>query len=481
MASVLIVATRRKVHAEAGAIARALTGIGGHTVHFLNADFSTSTSLPAAVLAPYDGLTTRDRIKQTVLTRPLPRALALLRGILADRRRLRAVFARLQPAMVVLFDDRSVRPDLVAARLAAGRGLPVVVVPFAISSVEGDTLMRQDKPEHAVSLGRWGWLKAMVARRWPGQVQGGLLFFNVFDTLALTIAGILPPRPWVQGGSGVDMICASCADERSYLLAGGISQGRIAMTGQPSLDGLSLDFPSREQLRDSLVTKYRLAAARPLVICAVPQDAEHGLVDWGRHRELTDRLFAALARSGAAVVLSLHPRSKRSDYEPLATRHGLAIADEALASLLPAADLLVGTFSSTIRWAIGLAIPALVVDALGLDLNLYRDLEGVTVFDDHAAFSELLVRFVADDAMRRDLGLAAERGARRAGRIDGQSSARFSAAILALLAREKNDNTAPASAAARPGNPKQAVRLHGHYQPRQHHRRGGVGSRRQFW
>jgi hypothetical protein len=446
MASVLIIATRRKVHAEAGAVARALTGIGGHTIHFLNADFTTSISLPAAVLTPDEGPTTRDRIKQTVLTRAPLRALALLRGILADRRRLRAVFDRLRPTMVVLFDDRSVRPDLVAARLAADRGLLVVLVPFAISSVEGDTLMRHDKPEFAVSLGGWRGLKTIVAHRWPGQVQGGLLFFNAFDTFVLAIAGIIPSRPWVQGGSGVDMICASGGDERSYLLGGGISPDRIAMTGQPSLDSLSLDSPSRKHLHDSLVSKYHLAATQPLVMCAVPQDAEHGLVDWDRHRELTDRLFAALARSGAAVVLSLHPRSKRSDYEPIARRYRLAIADEALASLLPAADLLVGTFSSTIRWAIGLGIPALVVDALGLGLDLYRDLEGVTILGDHAAFSELLVRFVADDAVRRDLGLAAKRGALRTGRVDGQASARFNAAILALLAREENDNTAPASA-----------------------------------
>src|SRR5581483_6840325 len=103
------------------------------------------------------------------------------------------------------------------------------VMPFAISSVEGDTLMRHDKPEHGVGVGPWRWLKAAVARRWPGQVQGRLLFFNAFDTLVLAITGLLPPRPWVQGGSGVDMICASGDDERSYLLGEGIAADRIAM------------------------------------------------------------------------------------------------------------------------------------------------------------------------------------------------------------------------------------------------------------
>lgn len=475
MASVLIVATRRKVHAEAGAVARALTGIGGHTVHFLNADFTTSTSLPEAVLAPEEP-TTRDRIKGTVLTRPLLRALALLRGVLADRRRLGVVFARLRPAMIVVFDDRSVRPDLVAAQLAAGRGLPVVVVPFAISSVEGDALVRRDKAEHGISHVRWHWLKAKLAHRWPAQVQCGLMFFNPFDTLALATAGILPPRPWVQGGSGVDLICASGADERSYLLGGGIPPDRIAVTGQPSLDRLSLDLPSREKLRESLVTKYRLVAARPLIICAVPQDAEHGLVDWDTHRQHTSHLFAALARSGAAVVLSLHPRSRQSDYEPIARRHGIAIANEQLASLLPAANLLVGTYTSTIRWAIGLGIPALVVDALGLGLDLYRNLEGVTILTDHTAFSELLVRFVTDEALRRDLRLAAERSALRTGRVDGQSSARFSAAILALLARQKNDITAPRSSGGESKQPQTGSTLHGQYHLRQHHRRGGIGS-----
>jgi hypothetical protein len=447
MPSALIVAARAKVWPEASAVGHALTTLGGYDVHYLKAGLSVDRNLTGVATKKASSASTPkllDTVKRTVLKSPVLGALALWRGIVADRIRLRAIFSALNPDVVVVFDDRTARPDLIICALAKARCVPVVVVPFAVSSVEADVMMRQDKSEHRVRSGSWRWLKRLVAWRWRDQVlaegtSSPLLFFNVFDTVVLAATGILSLRPWVQGGGGADLVFASGLDEWAYLANGGIEPGRIAVTGQPSLDALKLDVPARERRRSELSVQYGLQGGLPMIVCAVPQDAEHHLVSWDRHREMTERLFEALAASGATVLLSMHPRSNRHDYEQAAMRHGLVIAEEPLAILLPAADMLVGTFSSTIRWAIGLGIPAIVIDALGLRLNLYRDLDGVTLLDDHAALAKHLEAFVNSRETRERLAVRAAAGAQRVGRVDGGAAVRFVDAMRRLLNGESSE------------------------------------------
>jgi hypothetical protein len=69
------------------------------------------------------------------------------------------------------------------------------------------------------------------------------------------------------------------------------------------------------------------------------------------------------------LLLSLHPRSRPEDYREAAERAGAVISDRPLLEILPAADLFVATHSSTVRWAILLGIPTLVLDDFGVGAN----------------------------------------------------------------------------------------------------------------
>jgi hypothetical protein len=166
------------------------------------------------------------------------------------------------------------------------------------------------------------------------------------------------------------------------------------------------------------------------------------MASWNEHWRATDELFAALASSGAAALLSLHPKSNREDYAKAAGRHGLAILDEPLSAVLPAADLLVATFSSTVRWAIGLGIPAFVVDAIETNYELYNDLPGVTIFNDHNALGRDLRDFVASADIRALHVVAAKRGAERVGLCDGGASERVVSAIAAAVSARRTADPA---------------------------------------
>ena len=428
---------------EAAALGAALTLTGAH-VTYLDANLNLRADCdPRAQNGKFDdpdvAASWKDKLKKALVANSFTRPLLLLRGIVADQLKLRRLLKKLQPAAIVIFDDRRAGPDLIIRRLAEKLRVPTVLAPFAISSVESDVFARREKSSQQIRSRRWRLAKGWIKRHWPGQIHsdpaaGDLLFFEPLETLVLGLCGVLPKNPWLLGGSSPEVICVTGQDHRAYLVAGGVDPGRIVMTGQPSLDRLMMTKDTRIQLHDELCTQYNLPPNAPFVICAVPQHAEHGMADWTQHRQHTDELFSALKAAGASVLLSLHPKSRRSDYAAVASKYGLPIAQQPLIELLPAADLLVATFSSTIQWAIGLGIPAMVIDAIGSEYRLYEDLPGVVVLRSHSVLAAELTRFVKDPPARREITEATKRGATRVGQIDGRASARVADAIKAVIA-----------------------------------------------
>jgi CDP-Glycerol:Poly(glycerophosphate) glycerophosphotransferase len=445
---VIIVSARHMTHREAIAVGTELGRVGKHAVRYLDARLRLDDKLEKFRAAQSTGAVPLaaklfGHLRTLLLASPFGRGVVLLRGVLSDRAKLRAIMAAERPRAVVIFDDRRVRPDLIVRGVAAEYGVSVVLVPFAASSVEADVYARRLKHACHVDVGPWRWLKRLLAKYWTEQVHqdatvGRLLFFEPIETITLAFTGLLSARPWVLGGSNTDIACAFNDDHQKYLIAGGVRAETIVVTGQPSLDAFAIAGASDGDLRSQLRDRYSLPADRPLVICCVPQHAEHHLVSWDRHREMTEELFSALVGSGASVLLSLHPKSRLENYADAAGRHGLPIVAEQLVEVLSAADLLVAAFSSTVAWAIGLGIPAIVVDALGSNYRLFRDVPGVTIVEDHAALGNVLGGFVRDDNIRAQLRRQAELGAARVGRLDGRASQRVVQAIeLAITKRAR--------------------------------------------
>lgn len=76
------------------------------------------------------------------------------------------------------------------------------------------------------------------------------------------------------------------------------------------------------------------------------------------------------------VTVSLHPAVAAEDRESIAT-FGVTISDDYVLRLIPANDVYVSYFSSTIRWAIASGKPVLNYDAYKLGLDVYDLAPGV--------------------------------------------------------------------------------------------------------
>ena len=184
--------------------------------------------------------------------------------------------------------------------------------------------------------------------------------------------------------------------------------------------------------REGIARAHSLRAGVPLVICAVPHAAEHGLISWDRHLALTRELFRALAASKADVLLSLHPRSSAETYRGIASDYGLRILTERLSKVLPAADVFVASYSSTVRWALLMGIPTIMADFLGFRYRQFAGLAGSVVVEDATALEQALTRLVGDrggiERMSR-LAMAGEPGTP----FDGKACERIMREMARLL------------------------------------------------
>lgn len=372
----------------------------------------------------------KEKIRNRVKKSEFLMALILLRGINQDKRRINRLFDHYRPKLLIIFDDRFIRPNLVILHQAEQRNIPVLLVPVAQNSLEGaDYKIRSDDRTYFLSSSPNRWIKRFLYHFYPMQFyspgQGQqLCFFKPIEIMVLLICKMLPQNPWIWGGSGFITHCCSLGTNHyNYMIGGGVEPSLVSITGQPSIDTLFKSDNERGALREKLNKDYCLDEKQKLIICAVPQYAEHGLLDWHTHKKLTEELFSILAASDNNILLSLHPKSNISTYKELAVQYNLPILTERISQVLAAADLLIATNSSVVAWAVGASIPAIVIDPLKMD-DLYDGFESIIKLDNHEELSQKIRSVLQIEELTR-LRAITEIEAPMLGCYDGQNTARI--------------------------------------------------------
>lgn len=431
---VFIVAARSLALADASALSLALKEQAVGEPMVLDAELHIGSDREAAASSTNPQGVAHSRLSRM----PALRCAALATRIFQMRRRAHALIAEHSPSAVVIFDDRHIIPDRVMIDAAHHRGIPVALVPYAVSSLESDVFVREHDLEQLVDSGLLRTLKRRIASHTPQQMRASrsgdrLLFYPPLETVVLKQMGLLADKPWVYGGSGPDLVCAMGPDHLAYMTTGGVARDRIELTGQPSLDHLVRTPEQTAALKAALAAKHGFDPARPLLICAVPQHAEHGMADPARHQALTSELFWTLAASGLPVLLSLHPKSRRETYAATAEAAGLQILDQRLLEVLPAADLLIAAFSSTIGWVVGLGRPAIAFDNIDSGFELYKNLSGVKIARSASELRRILQEIATSPSAWDELRSQAQKGQQAIGALDGRNAERTARAISRLM------------------------------------------------
>ena len=370
-------------------------------------------------------------------------ALYIVWGIYQDIARVRALFDSYEPELLILYDDRFIRPNLVVLREAKRQNIPALIISTAQTSIKSTYILRRDQALYHLDQYPWHQLKAYLHRRYPNQFHPlskdqTICFFSPPETLILALFKMLPKQPWIWGGSGMaEHFCIPGTKQFEEMSAYGVDKNRITLTGHALVDAVFKTTKGKSSSRRDLDISYELDGKKRLIVCAVPQYGEHGYTDWPNHWRLTEELFLVLAQSGHEVLLSLHPKSELANYQPIAEKYNLHILHRPISEVLMAADLLIGTNSSVLAWGLGAGVPAIMIDLFELD-DLYDGLSSIKKIDNHAELGNT-IDHIFDVRNYPELHRLAKIEASRFGCFDGQNTDRIFEQIHRMVRGARNN------------------------------------------
>jgi hypothetical protein len=282
---------------------------------------------------------------------------------------------------VLTADDRDIRMDQGILLKAKRHHVFCMTVAFGKSDPEADS-GRRSQANFAVDQKPWKFLKQWTATKYPAGVRldaagNRLLFFRMGEYAALRMHSSLFPVPWSYGGGFSNRVAVPDNVAKKLLLRQGVPREKVFLAGQISHDILWESYGRTDEIRVSLNKRYQFHPERPLVVLAMPVLGEHGMISGADQEDEAKFLFHTLGELNAPnVLVSLHPRQSRQQYEFLAKKYGVHLAAEPLREVLAAADLFVA-YSSTIAWAQLLGIPTLALEYHNLGYSLFAGQPGV--------------------------------------------------------------------------------------------------------
>lgn len=175
-------------------------------------------------------------------------------------------------------------------------------------------------------------------------------------------------------------------------MAQGVSEKKLKIVGDIQYDALHVSYSDSTSIRNRLLEKYGMEKDRQTIILAMPQLAEHKLIDWDRHWQEIGFLVSGLEDIDRNLLISLHPKAAKHEYEFLEKARRCRILDEPLKDVLPVADLFLATFSSTVLWAVLCGVKTVVVDFYDFNYDTFDHLNSISIVQDKTIFVETVLR-----------------------------------------------------------------------------------------
>ncbi len=337
---------------------------------------------------------------------------------------------------LILVGDRHIGWETAIIKESQQKSIPSLIVPFAWSDPDGNAEFRLRKPN-----GLWlhgmnrlsNRIAAFFQPQWVYEYKGHkLLFLPGGPSLIAKLVGIMPEKPWSLGGGKANKMAVESQRIQCALVDQDIASEKLLVTGKPSHDQIYNDI--QEADHETLRAELGIESNQKVLLCSLPQLAEHHLLSWPEHWKEIEFLLDTFAQlENVAVVLSLHPKCDRNAYQPLADKYGAVIADERFYNILPICDVFVSTFSSTVVAAIGLGKPSVVVDFYELNYSFYDDAPGVVIVDQKNLLHPNLTKLLTETAHYTQMVQTQKTHAKQWILLDGKATERVTHELYHLI------------------------------------------------
>ena len=287
------------------------------------------------------------------------------------------VFELLQPDAVLAWGDRHVDIELPALVVARQRNIKVLL-PYVASSSYRSLLWSRKLYGGPKCWTPFSIYRLLANFRLSSLTRQGYFFQEPHVMNAMRKVGALSSNPWTIGCGLSDIVCVDSAMTAARYCAEGVAAEKLHIVGSPEFDLLYRGLASREVLRNYIADRYQLPLGNGIIVVALPQFAEQGVLSWENHWSEIRYILRQLKRSGKAVLVSLHPRVEFEKYRFLEDEFGIRLSVDPLKMILPATDAFVAVNSSTLVWATLCGIKAFMLDYYGLDASAFEKLDSIT-------------------------------------------------------------------------------------------------------
>jgi len=277
----------------------------------------------------------------------------------------------LRPDLIVLLEDNAEGLTGLVSHIAKKRRIPYVILPNYIPNPAEPARYYFNNPLHSAAT-LSGRLVRFFAPRWVLEYHGKhLLRLPRYAFFARWIRGQHCPQPWILNAGYTDAIFLESKASLKHYEYLGFKPEKLRVIGGAVEDELYAIHLEKEQQRKTLDERYGLDPAKPLIVCGFPPNQYSAVAEgfeFKTYDELCQAWFSVLAAATdrANVIVVRHPRTKADVLSKYATG-SVKIAAESLETILPVADVYIACISTTIRWALALAIPVINYDTYKYD------------------------------------------------------------------------------------------------------------------
>ncbi|QKJ22265.1 hypothetical protein [Poseidonibacter lekithochrous] len=290
--------------------------------------------------------------------------------------------------------DRHLNSEPVFLNIAKTLNIPVVI-PYMVYFAEEEDLLKKSN----ITLKKSFLLSKYISisqKKFNIHNRENKYYYSHTFANALEKFGVLSINPWFMGSGCSDILCLPNKYMKMHYVTNGVNEEKINILGDTSYDQLFNKFNNKDDIKKEIISKYELDNKKRIIIIALPQLGEHDILPWDEHWKEIDFLMSKIDLLDGNILISLHPKMKRDEYQFLERKFNCKLLDERLSEVLVISDLFIATFSSTILWSTLCGIKTVVVDFYGQNFKMFDYITSIIKVNDKEKL-ELILRNTLKD------------------------------------------------------------------------------------
>lgn len=261
-------------------------------------------------------------------------------------------------------------------KAAVNRKIKCLCIPYEYSGVK--QLIQGAERNIRYEKGHFPKLFTRILKKTYFEREGFYYGFLPFENImALYKTKTLPPDIKTVHGGYSDKLAAESQMMRKHYISEKISQRKIVLTGSMNDELLSKSINESFFTKEKIYKQFKFNPDLKLLsVSFVPDYSYKNL--FTDYFEYASFIISSLKKlKNFNVVYQFHPRVQQDKLNLIKSSFDIAVSDLATIDLIPASDLFVASYTSTIRWAIASGVPVVNLDVFGFDYDDFKMCKGV--------------------------------------------------------------------------------------------------------